>query len=348
MSTLSVWVCHTVILQFFGALKFRFRAITERSVSFKFRCPWVLSWPLNVFFSFWRLFDFGKTTDLTTENTENKTTPKNCKITCARTARMHDAVWGRCHNITTKWRVKLSFDRYRTSSDSVATASVSCVLLGFSVVIDSRAKALLFVVGFHQQLLVHCLHLIGELRCCLKRCKCTRILCAGLVTVVGRQFEIMPPTIENDARYGRSNLFSLWRVLEPSPTRSILFAAVAVLPRAPAQSGIERPLEGELLFKYTSAQFLPISISCLGHLNLGFLLQSGSYLSGEVLQQPSGHSVRPQVSRLSVWTESVSWQPSSFIIHSWCRRLSFIQNTWFYSIASGRCKKTLVSEHGRR
>ena len=33
----------TVILQIFGALKFRWRAIAERSVSFKFRCPWMLS-----------------------------------------------------------------------------------------------------------------------------------------------------------------------------------------------------------------------------------------------------------------------------------------------------------------
>ena len=33
----------TVILQTFGALKFRWRAIPERSVEFKFRCRWMLS-----------------------------------------------------------------------------------------------------------------------------------------------------------------------------------------------------------------------------------------------------------------------------------------------------------------
>ena len=43
----------------------------ERSVSFKFRCPWMLSLSLNVFFAFRRLFNFP----LTTENTENKTAP---------------------------------------------------------------------------------------------------------------------------------------------------------------------------------------------------------------------------------------------------------------------------------
>ena len=33
----------TVTLQIFGELKFRWRAIVERSVQFKFRCPWMLS-----------------------------------------------------------------------------------------------------------------------------------------------------------------------------------------------------------------------------------------------------------------------------------------------------------------
>ena len=40
-----------VILQIFGSLKFRWRAIMEHSVSFKFRCPWMLSLSPNVFFS---------------------------------------------------------------------------------------------------------------------------------------------------------------------------------------------------------------------------------------------------------------------------------------------------------
>ena len=42
----------TVILQIFGALKFRGRAIAEGLVRFNFRCPWMLSWLLNVFFCF--------------------------------------------------------------------------------------------------------------------------------------------------------------------------------------------------------------------------------------------------------------------------------------------------------
>ena len=41
------WI--TVILQIFGALKFRQGAITERSVYFKFRCSRMLPWPLDVF-----------------------------------------------------------------------------------------------------------------------------------------------------------------------------------------------------------------------------------------------------------------------------------------------------------
>ena len=40
----------------------------------------MLSWSLDVFFSFRCLFTFGKIIKLTTENTESKTTPKFCKI----------------------------------------------------------------------------------------------------------------------------------------------------------------------------------------------------------------------------------------------------------------------------
>ena len=40
----------TVILQIFGALKFRYRAITERSVKLKFRYPWTQPRSLRVFF----------------------------------------------------------------------------------------------------------------------------------------------------------------------------------------------------------------------------------------------------------------------------------------------------------
>ena len=67
---------NTVILQIFGALKFRYRAIAERLVSFKFRCPWTLPWSLMYFFSFGRLFNSSETIDH-----RNKTTPKICKIT---------------------------------------------------------------------------------------------------------------------------------------------------------------------------------------------------------------------------------------------------------------------------
>ena len=52
----------TVNLQIFGTLKFQWRAITERLVSFKFRCPWMLSLSLNAFFSF-RCLIFGETID---------------------------------------------------------------------------------------------------------------------------------------------------------------------------------------------------------------------------------------------------------------------------------------------
>ena len=68
----------TVILQIFGTLKFRHRAIAERSVSFKFRCPWMLPWSLDVFFSFRCLFNFGETIDH--HNYRKKTTPKIWKI----------------------------------------------------------------------------------------------------------------------------------------------------------------------------------------------------------------------------------------------------------------------------
>ena len=54
---------HTVILQIFGALKFRWRTIMEHSVSFKIRCQRILSLSLNVFFAFRCLFIFGKTSD---------------------------------------------------------------------------------------------------------------------------------------------------------------------------------------------------------------------------------------------------------------------------------------------
>ena len=47
--------------------------MTERWVLFNFRCPWMLLWYLGVFFI--------SVKPLTTENTENKTTPKICKIT---------------------------------------------------------------------------------------------------------------------------------------------------------------------------------------------------------------------------------------------------------------------------
>ena len=58
----SDW-CGTAILQIFGALKFRQRAITGCSVLFQCRCARMLPWSLNVFFSFRSLFNFGKTID---------------------------------------------------------------------------------------------------------------------------------------------------------------------------------------------------------------------------------------------------------------------------------------------
>ena len=76
------WLSHkiTVILQILGAWKFRWRAIAECSVSFKFRCGWVLLWSLNVLFAFRCLFNFGKTLD-PGRKYWNKTTPKICKVT---------------------------------------------------------------------------------------------------------------------------------------------------------------------------------------------------------------------------------------------------------------------------
>ena len=53
--------------------------MTECSMSFKFRCPWMLPLLFNVFFSCWCLFNFGEK-PLTTENTENETPPKICTI----------------------------------------------------------------------------------------------------------------------------------------------------------------------------------------------------------------------------------------------------------------------------
>ena len=52
--------------------------MTERSVSFK--CPWMLSWSLNAFSSHLGVFLIS-VKPLTIENTEKKTSPKNCKIT---------------------------------------------------------------------------------------------------------------------------------------------------------------------------------------------------------------------------------------------------------------------------
>ena len=54
---------NTVILQIFGVLKFRWRAIAEGPVEFKCWCSRMLSWSLNVFFAFRCLFNFGKTID---------------------------------------------------------------------------------------------------------------------------------------------------------------------------------------------------------------------------------------------------------------------------------------------
>ena len=54
--------CYTVILQIFGALKFRYRAVTERSVSFKFLCS-LMPWSLNALLFFRCLLNFGETID---------------------------------------------------------------------------------------------------------------------------------------------------------------------------------------------------------------------------------------------------------------------------------------------
>ena len=55
----------------------------ERSVSFKFRCPWMLQRSPHVFFLF-RCFLIS-VKPLTTGITKNKTTPKFCKITVCET-----------------------------------------------------------------------------------------------------------------------------------------------------------------------------------------------------------------------------------------------------------------------
>ena len=47
----------------------------------QFRCPWMLSWSLNVFFRILIGVFLISVKPLTTENTENNTTPKICKIT---------------------------------------------------------------------------------------------------------------------------------------------------------------------------------------------------------------------------------------------------------------------------
>ena len=67
----------TIIIQIFGALKFRCGGITQRSVYFKFLCRRMLSWSLKVF-SHSGIFLIS-VKPLTTENSENKTTPKICK-----------------------------------------------------------------------------------------------------------------------------------------------------------------------------------------------------------------------------------------------------------------------------
>ena len=46
----TVYSFKNVILQIFGALRFRKRDITARSVSFKLRCTWTLSWTLKRIF----------------------------------------------------------------------------------------------------------------------------------------------------------------------------------------------------------------------------------------------------------------------------------------------------------
>ena len=56
--------------------------MTKRSVSFKFRCPWILK--VRDHSRYFSHFVKPLTTEiLTTENTEYITTPKNCKITVA-------------------------------------------------------------------------------------------------------------------------------------------------------------------------------------------------------------------------------------------------------------------------